>query len=584
MPEPILDPEAGQENFYHEFTLRNAGFISPAEQDALRRSHILVAGCGSTGGAVVEPLIRTGAESLTLVDNGSYELNNANRQNMVLDDIGVAKVDVLARRARAINPYLRLNTVEQGITPDNAHALVRAADVVVDAVDVTTRAGLEMKFLLHQACHANGKPVVCGYDMAATQYVPVFDYREPGLAMLGGAVTAEQVATLDPMQICTLLVPAHHIPMEMFEELERQRAGKPYTSQLAIAANLFGVMATSLVLDMVNQRKVCQDACLDIWRQLRPRDPDVVREKLAAGAEILRRWRSAPAGAPDPLFLERSLRHYREPLLKSMSEYEAYCIDRRGAVLTFAIAHQNMDDDLARQLLRFAFVHYARVGFINPHRAARDLLHNEAPESLSPLDVHIILVDERDYRLLAYSTLKAPVGSGVRFGDASRPDFGVEGAFGRDLYADIEPLAQLSVEQVREIGRVTRQPLEDRALAARVGMMLLSAYRKLLADPARGIRAVVGDGEPRVTLRNLLAFGFNPHVLPSHKARLPDDHLYYPRYQGRDVRPFWLMVDEFDETRASDREALLDLPDNQDLLEKLSRLRETDPQVTEALL
>jgi tRNA threonylcarbamoyladenosine dehydratase len=42
--------------FYRELTSRNAGFITPTQQDTLRRSTILIAGCGSTGAPV--PILR----------------------------------------------------------------------------------------------------------------------------------------------------------------------------------------------------------------------------------------------------------------------------------------------------------------------------------------------------------------------------------------------------------------------------------------------------------------------------------------------------------------------------------------------
>ena len=83
LPSPPLD----HDQFYRELTLRNAGFISADDQCGLREAVILIAGCGSTGGSVIELLVRSGAEHLILVDNGSYELNNANRQNMVVGDI-----------------------------------------------------------------------------------------------------------------------------------------------------------------------------------------------------------------------------------------------------------------------------------------------------------------------------------------------------------------------------------------------------------------------------------------------------------------------------------------------------------------
>jgi tRNA A37 threonylcarbamoyladenosine dehydratase len=49
--ELIAVPE--QEEFYASFTVRNRGLVSDGEQQMLRRAVILVAGCGSIGGAVV---------------------------------------------------------------------------------------------------------------------------------------------------------------------------------------------------------------------------------------------------------------------------------------------------------------------------------------------------------------------------------------------------------------------------------------------------------------------------------------------------------------------------------------------------
>ena len=65
---------------YREMTRRNQPSISREEQSALRATRILVAGCGSIGGAPVVPLVRLGAERFVLCEPGDYELNNLNRQ------------------------------------------------------------------------------------------------------------------------------------------------------------------------------------------------------------------------------------------------------------------------------------------------------------------------------------------------------------------------------------------------------------------------------------------------------------------------------------------------------------------------
>lgn len=569
--------------FYHEFTLRNAGFISDEEQQALRQAHILIAGCGSTGGSVIEVLVRSGAEHLALADNGSYELNNANRQNMVLADVGRAKVDVFRERMSQINPFVQISTHGHGITPDNVDALVAWADVIVDAVDVTGRSGLEMKFLLHEVAHRERKAVICGYDMAAAQYVPVFDYRDGSLPLMAGLLSAEEVATLDPLQACARLIPDDYIPVEMFDELTRHQQGKDYTSQLCLAANLFGVLGSSLVLDIVNNRPVETDNYVDLWCLLRkplPRDEQALQQ-LRGG---LRAWADGPGGDVDPYFLERSLRHYQLPEMPQLNtQYSQHRLLDKAGISAFAIPHAELSESLARQLLRFAFVHYARVGFINPEQAARRLLHHEPLSHLDTRDVHIVLTDNQSGLLLGYSTLKAPVCDTLTFHHEQRPAFGVENAFGRDLYQDVAALHELPASTVREIGRVTKAELNDPVRNAQVGIMLLAAYRHVVSDPSLGVQAFVGDGEKNVTLRNLTFFGFNPQLLPARSACLPVDHLYCQRYQGRDVRPFWLLLSDMDRQRADAVESLLDLP-NEALLDALTHSRTLATRELEAQL
>jgi len=52
------------DEFYAQLIARNQGLISDEEQARLRTANLLIAGCGSIGGAVIEPLVRMGAEHL----------------------------------------------------------------------------------------------------------------------------------------------------------------------------------------------------------------------------------------------------------------------------------------------------------------------------------------------------------------------------------------------------------------------------------------------------------------------------------------------------------------------------------------
>ena len=176
------------EELYAELTLRNRGLISQDEQQVLRRATILVAGCGAVGGATVEPLTRAGAEHFILAEPGTYEYNNANRQNMRIQDIGKNKATALAERMPDINPYAKYEVHTDGITEANVADLVGRADLIIDGVDVTEPPAIQAKYALHREAKRFGKPVIGGYDIAGAQWTPLYDYRKSNQKILDGKI------------------------------------------------------------------------------------------------------------------------------------------------------------------------------------------------------------------------------------------------------------------------------------------------------------------------------------------------------------------------------------------------------------
>lgn len=103
----------------------------------LMRRHVCIVGVGGVGSWAVEALARSGVGRLTLIDADDICLSNVNRQLHALDgQFGRNKVDVLAERARAINPEIRVDALAQFLTPANlAELLARDHDLVLDACD-----------------------------------------------------------------------------------------------------------------------------------------------------------------------------------------------------------------------------------------------------------------------------------------------------------------------------------------------------------------------------------------------------------------------------------------------------------------
>jgi tRNA A37 threonylcarbamoyladenosine dehydratase len=119
------------------------------------KAHVLVAGLGGVGSWAVEALTRSGIGELTLMDFDHIALSNVNRQLHAIDDnFGKSKSEAMAERVKQINPNIKLNVIDEFLTPDNldAHLYKNAENryfVVLDATD-----DVKMKIALAAYCEA----------------------------------------------------------------------------------------------------------------------------------------------------------------------------------------------------------------------------------------------------------------------------------------------------------------------------------------------------------------------------------------------------------------------------------------------
>ncbi|HTU18332.1 MAG TPA: ThiF family adenylyltransferase [Gemmataceae bacterium] len=265
-------PLPPHEEFYAQLITRNEGLVSQQDQERLRKAVILIAGCGSVGGAAIEPLIRFGAEHLLLAEPAEYDLHNMNRQSVRLQDVGRNKALVFQERMRDINPYASVEVDPRGIVAENVEALVGRSTLILDGVDVTTRPPLASKFALHREAKRFGVPVVAGYDIGGLQLLLIYDYRRSGTQVLNGRVRENEIDDLEPMVFLQRVIPLGAIPAEIIPELRRQlrkeRKGFP---QVVYTANLFGVLALPAVLELLARRPIRHKVILDVPHVLRPR-------------------------------------------------------------------------------------------------------------------------------------------------------------------------------------------------------------------------------------------------------------------------------------------------------------------------
>ena len=268
------------DSFYAELTTRNGGLVAPEIQSSLRSTRFLVAGCGSTGGAVLMPLVRTGAENFVLLDPGDYELNNLNRQDASLADLGKNKARACAERMLAVNPYCSIEVHGEGVIADAIAGILRDHDLVVDAIDVTTAQGIAAKLALHDAARAKRLTVITAYDIASTQFIEIFDYKRVR-APLGGRIKDPAAG---PETVLRSLIPPLVLPREIFSVLlERRRNPGRGFPQLAMTSTFLGALAVEIVLRLLANKPVKRRIHMDLADIARPtlrRAADDVRTKF----------------------------------------------------------------------------------------------------------------------------------------------------------------------------------------------------------------------------------------------------------------------------------------------------------------
>lgn len=146
---------------HDEYERRFAGAARVYGEQAFaqfERAHVMVIGIGGVGSWAVEALARSGIGTLTLVDMDVLVASNVNRQLPALTEtFGHGKIDVMATRAKGINPRIQLNLVDDFLTADNLNTLIAQyqPDVILDCID-----DVKAKIALILHCRFNKIPLI----------------------------------------------------------------------------------------------------------------------------------------------------------------------------------------------------------------------------------------------------------------------------------------------------------------------------------------------------------------------------------------------------------------------------------------
>ena len=167
-------PDASQTFDYREAFARNIGWVTEAEQAALRGKRIAIAGMGGVGGVHLLTLARLGVGAFNIADMDTFDLVNFNRQaGAAMSTVGRPKAAVMAEMAKDINPELDIRIFDRGVDASNLDDFLSGVDLYVDGLDFFAFKARRDTFY---ACHRLGVPAVTaaplGMGTAVLSFLP----------------------------------------------------------------------------------------------------------------------------------------------------------------------------------------------------------------------------------------------------------------------------------------------------------------------------------------------------------------------------------------------------------------------------
>jgi len=166
-------------------TSRNKYKITATEQSLLASKRVGIVGL-SVGSAIAFTMaMERGFGSLVLADFDSLDLSNLNRLRARISDIGLNKAVIVAREIAEMDPFLKVEVLQEGITDQNLEGFLTendGLDLLIDECD-----SLEFKLKLRLAAKKHRIPVVMETSDRGMLDIERFDLN-PDLPLFHGRI------------------------------------------------------------------------------------------------------------------------------------------------------------------------------------------------------------------------------------------------------------------------------------------------------------------------------------------------------------------------------------------------------------
>ena len=179
--------------------------IGKSGQEKLKKSRVLIVGCGALGGAHAETLTRAGIGFLRIVDRDFVEFSNLQRQTLFSESDAKEKLPkaiAAKNRLAEINSEIEIEAIVADVNHSNIENLIEDCDLILDGTD-----NFQTRYLINDACVKNNKTWI--YGAAVSSYgatMTIIPFESPCLRCIfeempnaGTSPTCDTAGVIQPI-------------------------------------------------------------------------------------------------------------------------------------------------------------------------------------------------------------------------------------------------------------------------------------------------------------------------------------------------------------------------------------------------
>ncbi len=237
-----------KKDFIRLRTSRNQYKIHPEEQYSLMNKKIGVIGL-SVGQSVALTLsMERVYGTLRIADFDHLDLSNLNRIRAGVAELGLPKTTIVAREIAEIDPFLKVEVFEEGITEENLDQFLGEGEDQLDLL-IEECDSLSIKIKARIKARAKGIPVIMDTSDRGMMDIERFDL-EPQRALMHGMVSEEGAKSIDQwtakerLALVMDMVGAQNISSRLKASLLEVEESLTTWPQLASSVSLGGALST----------------------------------------------------------------------------------------------------------------------------------------------------------------------------------------------------------------------------------------------------------------------------------------------------------------------------------------------------